>query len=72
MPFRELAEAIGRGTGVPTTSVTAEEAAGCFAFLGSLVGLDNPTSSELTRKELGSVYPGLIEDLVLSHYFDQG
>jgi nucleoside-diphosphate-sugar epimerase len=70
IPFRDIAAVIGRGLGVPTASVPAAEAATRFAFLGPLVGLDNPTSSELTRKLLGwePTQPGLLADLEHGHY----
>jgi len=71
IPFRDIAAAIGRGAGVPVASVSAADAAERFAFLGPLVGVDNPTSSEVTRKLLGwePEQPGLIEDLEHGHYF---
>jgi nucleoside-diphosphate-sugar epimerase len=70
IPFRDIAAVIGRGLDVPTASVPAAEAATRFAFLGPLVGLDNPTSSELTRKLLGwePTQPGLLADLEHGHY----
>ena len=73
IPFRDIAAAIGRGAGVPTASISAEDAAGRFAFLGGFVGVDNPTSSEITRKLLGwePAHPGLIDDLEHGHYFSQ-
>jgi nucleoside-diphosphate-sugar epimerase len=73
VPFRDLAAAIGRGVGVPTVSISAADAADRFAFLGRMVGVDNPTSSELTRKLLNwnPIHPGLIEDLAQGHYFAQ-
>ena len=72
--FRDIAAAIGRGVGVPTASIAASDAGERFDFLGGVVGVDNPTSSEVTRKVLGwePEYPGLIEDLAHGHYFDQG
>jgi nucleoside-diphosphate-sugar epimerase len=72
--FRDIAAAIGRGVGVPTASIAAADAAERFAFLGGFVGVDNPTSSEVTRKVLGwePAHPGLIEDLEHGHYFGQG
>jgi nucleoside-diphosphate-sugar epimerase len=72
--FRDIAAAIGRGVGVPTASISASDAGERFGFLGGFVGVDNPTSSEVTRKVLGwePEYPGLIEDLAHGHYFDQG
>jgi nucleoside-diphosphate-sugar epimerase len=74
IPFRDVAAAIGRGAGVPVASIPASDAAERFAFLGAFVGVDNPTSSEVTRKVLGwePAYPGLIEDLEHGHYFGQG
>jgi nucleoside-diphosphate-sugar epimerase len=74
IPFRDIAAAIGRGAGVPTASIAAEDAAEHFSFLGGFVGLDNPVSTELTRKVLGwePSHPGLIEDLEHGHYFPQG
>lgn len=69
--FREIAETIGGRLGVPTASISAEEADAHFGFLGALVGRDNPTSNEFTRKTLGwePEHVGLIEDLKQDHYF---
>jgi nucleoside-diphosphate-sugar epimerase len=69
--FRGIADAIGRGAGVPTASIAASQAEAHFAFLGAFVGVDNPTSSELTRKlfDWEPEHPGLIEDLQHGHYF---
>jgi len=74
IPFRDIAAAIGHGAGVPVTSISAADAGERFAFLGALVGVDNPVSSEVTRKVLGwePVHPGLLEDLEHGHYFGQG
>ena len=74
IPFRDIAAAIGRGAGVPTACISASDAGERFGFLGGFVGVDNPTSSEVTRKVLGwePEYPGLIDDLEHGHYFDQG
>jgi nucleoside-diphosphate-sugar epimerase len=71
IPFREIADAIGRNLGVPVASVGPDEAAAHFGFLGGLVSLDNPTSSARTQELLGwkPEHPGLIEDLDAGHYF---
>jgi nucleoside-diphosphate-sugar epimerase len=71
VPFRDIAGAIGRKLGLPSASIAAEDAAEHFSFLGDLVSLDNPTSSDLTRQWLGwePTHPGLIDDLDDGHYF---
>ena len=71
IPFKEIAEAIGRNLRLPVQSISPEDAAAHFGFLGDFVQLDNPTSSELTRKLLGwePTHPGLIADLDEGHYF---
>ncbi len=71
MPFREIAEAIGRNLNLPVTSIAPADAASQFSFLGDFVQLDNPTSSELTQALLGwkPEHPGLIADLDEGHYF---
>ena len=71
VPFREIAETIGRNLGLPTVSVAAADADERLGFLGGFAQLDNPTSSELTRKLLdwAPTHPGLIEDMDEGHYF---
>jgi len=71
VPFRDIAEAIGRHLNLPAVSISAEQAAAHFGFLGALVMLDNPTSSTATQQLLGwqPAHPGLIADLAEGHYF---
>jgi nucleoside-diphosphate-sugar epimerase len=71
VPFREIAEVIGRHLDVPVRSIPPEEADAHFGFLGGLVSMDNPTSNALTRERLGwePVEPGLLADLDEGHYF---
>lgn len=72
IPFREIAEAIGRLLKLPVVSVTPEDAGNHFGFLSPLVQLDNPTSSALTRQRLGWLPqgPGLIADIEQGHYLN--
>ncbi|WP_406262834.1 SDR family oxidoreductase [Actinacidiphila glaucinigra] len=71
VPFREIAEAIGRGLDVPAKSVPREAAQEHFGFLSGFVTLDNPTSSTRTRELLGwhPERPALLPDLAAGHYF---
>jgi nucleoside-diphosphate-sugar epimerase len=68
--LRDIAAAIGRRLGVPAAPVAAENAERHFGFLSAFVGLDNSTSSQITRDILGwtPTRPGLISDLDEEHY----
>jgi nucleoside-diphosphate-sugar epimerase len=72
VPFRAIAEAIGRGLGLPAVSITAEDAAQHLGFLAAFTQLDNPTSSAHTQTLLGwqPTHPGLLADLAERHYFE--
>jgi nucleoside-diphosphate-sugar epimerase len=71
VPFREIAESIGRHLNVPAVSIAPEDAGAHFGFLGALVPLDAPVSSALTQELLDwkPTHAGLIEDLDEGHYF---
>jgi nucleoside-diphosphate-sugar epimerase len=71
VPFRDIAEAIGRHLDIPTASVADDQVDEHFGFLAQMVVADNPTSSAFTRSTLGwePEYPRLIEDMDLGHYF---
>ncbi|ROS75435.1 SDR family oxidoreductase [Cellulomonas sp. PhB143] len=71
VPTRDIAEAIGRGLGVPTVSVTPDDAAEHFGWLGAFFSLDVPASNAKTRELLGwePVHPTLLEDLASGSYF---
>jgi len=67
--LRDIAAVIGRRLGVPVAAIAAEDAERHFGFLSGFVGLDNPTSSQITRVTLGwtPTRPGLISDLDEEH-----
>ena len=71
IPMRVIASAIGEGLGVPVRSLTPEEAAAHFEWFKIFVGIDNPTSSALTRQVLGwePKEMGLLQDMKESGYF---
>jgi len=62
---RDIAEAVGRGLNVPVVSISSEDAAARFGWIGGFVGLDMPASSAKTQEMLGwkPAGPGLIADL---------
>ena len=72
VPFREVAEVIGRRLNVPVVSKPLDEASNHFGWFAPFAALDNPTSSERTRTLLGWTpkEPGLISDLEHGRYFD--
>ncbi len=71
IPFRSIAEVIGGKLNIPVGSISAKEAAKQFSFLAGFAATDNPSSSTLTREQLGwePVGPGLLSDLNASGYY---
>jgi nucleoside-diphosphate-sugar epimerase len=71
VPFRAIAEAIGRGLGVSAVRVAASDAEKHLGFLAAFAQLDNPTSSARTREVVRwrPTHPGLLADIDLGHYF---
>ena len=67
---RDIAEVIGRQLAIPVTSVTPEDAAEHFGWIGAFYGLDIPASSVLTQQVLGwtPTHPGLLQDLEAGYY----
>ncbi len=53
VPFRLIAEAIGRQVSVPAKSLTSEEAEAHFGWLATWVAGNGPASSERTKAVLG-------------------
>src|SRR5580700_2860743 len=73
VPFREIAQAMGRHLDVPTASVAPADAVEHFAPLGHFVALDSPATAAATRELLGwePTGPSLLEDLEQDHYYRQ-
>jgi nucleoside-diphosphate-sugar epimerase len=71
VPFRQIAEVMGRHLDVPTASVALTDATGHFSHLGHFVGLDSPASAAITRELLGwePIGPSLLDDLEQNHYY---
>ena len=65
VPFRQIAEAIGRQLGLPARSITMDEAESYFGGIAMFVAGNGPASSERTRQTLGwePRELGIIEDI---------
>jgi nucleoside-diphosphate-sugar epimerase len=71
---REIADAIGKKLGLPSASLTPEEAPAHFGWIGMFAGVDMPASSRLTQERLGwqPTHPGLIADIASAPSFAAG
>ena len=71
IPMRTIAETIGKGLGIPARSIPPDQASAHFDWMALFVGLDNPTTSALTRESLRwkPDHPGLLTDLRENGYF---
>jgi nucleoside-diphosphate-sugar epimerase len=71
VPFKEIAEVIGRRLNVPAVPQSAEEAGEHFGWFARFAAIDCPASSERTRSLLGwkPEQPGLIADIDHPAYF---
>jgi len=71
VPFREIAEAMGRRLDLPVTSVAPQDAPEHFGYLARFVALDSPVTATITRQLLGwePTGPSLLQDLRQDHYY---
>jgi nucleoside-diphosphate-sugar epimerase len=71
IPFRSIAEIIGRQLEIPVASISPEEAGKAFSWFGDFAATDNPSSNKLTRQQLGwePTEQGLLADLNGPGYF---
>lgn len=70
VPYREIAEAIGRQLGLPTVALAPEQAEAHFGALATWVANDGPASSAWTRQVLGWTpgEAGLVADIEQPDY----
>ena len=73
VPFRDIAEVIGKHLDLPVTGLSQQEAAGHFGLFAIFASIDVPASSARTQKRFGwqPAHPGLIADLDEGHYFKE-
>ncbi|HKU00002.1 MAG TPA: SDR family oxidoreductase [Paraburkholderia sp.] len=71
VPFRQIAEVIGRRLNLPVVALAPEEATGHFGWFTRFAEIDCPSSSARTRSRLGwqPQQPTLIADLDQPGYF---
>ena len=71
VPFRSIAEAIGRGLKLPAKSIPADKASELLGFLATFTQFDNSVSSKRTQEALHwkPTHAGLLEDIAAGHYF---
>jgi nucleoside-diphosphate-sugar epimerase len=71
VPFKAIAEVIGRRLNIPIVSQSPEQAAEHFGWFARFTSVDCPAASQTTRSRLGWApeQPGLIVDLDHPAYF---
>ena len=72
VPFREIAQVIGRRLSIPIVSKAPEEAVDHFGWIAHFAALDCPASSAQTQEQLGwrPTQASLIPDIDQSSYFE--
>jgi nucleoside-diphosphate-sugar epimerase len=70
VPVRQIVQALADRLGVPTESVPAAQLEQDLSFIGTILSLDLPATSALTRRLLGwqPTGPTLLEDIAAGHY----
>lgn len=70
IPFRQIAEVIGRQLQLPAVSLSQEEASAHFGMMAMFIGGNGPASSKRTRERLGWApqEPGLLADISQPEY----
>ena len=70
VPFRAIAEAVGRQLGLPSRSISSDEAEGHFGGIAMFAAGNGPASSERTRQALGwePCEANIIADIERSDY----
>jgi nucleoside-diphosphate-sugar epimerase len=72
VPFREIAQVIGRHLNVPVVSKSQEEAGEHFGWMSHFVSIDCPASSVQTQEQLGwrPTHASLLADIGRRSYFE--
>lgn len=72
VPFREIAETIGKGLNLPVVSKSGDGIAAHFGWFAHFASIDCPASSAKTREALGwePKEPGLVGDISACYFVD--
>ncbi|MEM7778160.1 MAG: SDR family oxidoreductase, partial [Pseudomonadota bacterium] len=72
VPFRDIAEAIATGLGMPCAAISTDVADEHFGWFAPFAALDQPASSAKTREQLGwqPTHPTLLNDIGSARYFE--
>lgn len=70
VPFKEIAEAIGKGLNAPVVGKTGDEIAAHFTWFAHFAAMDCASSAQKTKDALGwePKGPGLIEDMMTNYF----
>jgi len=70
IPFRDIAEVIGKHLNIPVVSKSVEEAVDHFGWMGRFVQFDSPASNKHTQEELGwkPVQSSLLADMEQNYF----
>ncbi len=71
VPFRRIAEVIGRRLNLPVVGLSGDDVAAHFGWFAHFAGIDNRVTAHKTRDTLGwqPAEPGLLDDLDHPRYF---
>jgi len=73
IPLKSISEVIGKKYDLPVMSIAMDEALTHFGWFANVVGIDNPTSSVVTKELLAwkPINPTLFEDIMCHKGFDK-
>ncbi len=73
VPFKAIAEAIGRNLAIPVVSISPGEAAAHFGWFAGFAGIDCPASSQQTQERLNwhPAQTTLLDDMERGGYFNE-
>lgn len=70
VPFKDIAEVIGKQLNIPVKSISPDEAAAHFGWFATFAAIDCPASNKITRQKLGWEPTGitLLEDIAQNYF----